>query len=119
MRIPYTTELCAGALANTSLLLLLIRRDRMKTVFRPLAAVGRTAFSNYILTSIICQTVFSWGPWKLFGRLEFYQWYLVVAGVWTFNLVFSSLWLHFFAFGPLEWLWRSLTYWKRQPLRIV
>jgi uncharacterized protein len=119
IRIPYTTELCAGALANTSLLLLLIRSARLKTVFRPLAAVGRTAFSNYILTSIICQTVFSWGPWKLFGQLEFYQWYFVVAGVWTFNLVFSSLWLRFFAFGPLEWLWRSLTYWKRQPLWIV
>ena len=116
MRIPYTAELCAGALANTSFLLLLIRNGKLKAVFLPLAAVGRTAFSNYILTSIICQTIFAWGPWKLFGQLEFYQWYLVVAGVWTFNLVFSSIWLRFFAFGPLEWLWRSLTYWKRQPL---
>jgi uncharacterized protein len=114
MRIPYTPEYCAGALANTSLLLLLIRSGRLKAVFRPLAAVGRTAFSNYILTTIICKTIFSWGPWKLFGQLEFYQWYLVVAGVWTFNLVFSSIWLRFFAFGPLEWTWRSLTYWKRQ-----
>jgi uncharacterized protein len=118
MRIPYTTELCAGTLANTSFLLLLLRSGKFKTVFLPLAAVGRTAFSNYILTSIICQTIFAWGPWKLFGQLEFYQWYVVVAGVWTFNLVFSSIWLRFFAFGPLEWLWRSLTYWKRQPLRI-
>jgi uncharacterized protein len=116
MRIPYTTELCAGTLANTSFLLLLIRSGRLKAVFKPLAAIGRTAFSNYILTTIICQTIFAWGPWKLFGQLEFYQWYFVVAGVWTFNLVFSSIWLRFFAFGPLEWLWRSLTYWKRQPL---
>jgi uncharacterized protein len=116
MRIPYMTEVFAGTLANTSFLLLLIRSGRLKAVFQPLAAVGRTAFSNYILTTIICQTIFAWGPWKLFGQLEFYQWYLVVAGVWTFNLVFSSIWLRFFAFGPLEWLWRSLTYWKRQPL---
>lgn len=116
MRIPYTTELCAGTLANTSFLLLLIRSGKFKRVFLPLAAVGRTAFTNYILTSIICQTIFAWGPWKLFGQLEFYQWYVVVAGVWTFNLVFSSIWLRFFVFGPLEWLWRSLTYWKRQPL---
>jgi uncharacterized protein len=116
MRIPYTTELCAGTLANTSFLLLLIRSSKFKRVFLPLAAVGRTAFTNYILTSIICQTIFAWGPWKLFGQLEFYQWYVVVAGVWTFNLVFSSIWLRFFVFGPLEWLWRSLTYWKRQPL---
>jgi uncharacterized membrane protein YeiB len=53
-----------------------------------------------------------------FGQPEFYQWYLIVAGVWAFNLVFSSIWLRFFAFGPLEWGWRSLTYWKRQPLLI-
>jgi len=116
MRIPYTTELCAGTLANPSFLLLLIRSGKFKRVFLPLAAVGRTAFTNYILTSIICQTIFAWGPWKLFGQFEFYQWYVVVAGVWTFNLVFSSIWLRFFVFGPLEWLWRSLTYWKRQPL---
>jgi uncharacterized protein len=119
MRIPYTTELCAGTLANTSFLLLLIRSGKLKAVFKPLSAVGRTAFSNYILTTILCQTIFSWGPWKLFGQLEFYQWYLVVAGVWTFNLVFSSIWLRFFAFGPLEWTWRSLTYWKRQPLLLA
>jgi uncharacterized protein len=107
---PYTTELCAGTLANTSLLLQLIRSGRLKTVFKPLAAVGRAAFSNYILTSVIGQTISSWGPWKLFVQLEFYQWYLVAAGVWTFNLIFSSIWLRFFAFGSLEWLWRSLAY---------
>jgi uncharacterized protein len=59
-----------------------------------------------------------WGPWKLYGKLEYYQLMYVVFGVWTFNLVFSSLWLKRFAFGPLEWLWRSLTYWTIQPMRL-
>jgi uncharacterized protein len=36
--------------------------------------------------------------------------------VWAVNIAASVLWLHFFSFGPLEWLWRSLTYWKLQPL---
>jgi uncharacterized protein len=115
--IPYSTQVAMATLANTSVLLLLVRSSRLRWgVFGPLSAVGRTAFSNYILTSLICKTLFSWGPWKLYGQLEFYQWYLVVPAIWTLNLTFSSLWLRVFAFGPLEWLWRSLTYWKRQPL---
>jgi len=116
INIPYSTQVAMAALANTSVLLLLVRSGRLRRVFGPLSAVGRAAFSNYILTSLICKTVFSWGPWKLYGQLEFYQWYLVVLAIWTVNLTLSSLWLRVFAFGPLEWLWRSLTYWKRQPL---
>ena len=42
----------------------------------------------------------------------------MVLAVWAFNLIGSSLWLRYFNFGPLEWCWRSLTYWKRQPMRI-
>jgi uncharacterized protein len=42
----------------------------------------------------------------------------VVLGMWIFSLVWSPIWLQHFRFGPLEWVWRSLTYWKRQPMRI-
>ena len=105
-----------AVLANASILLLLVRSERLSWALGPVSAVGRTAFSNYILTSVACKVLFNWGPWKLYGQLEFYQWYLVVLAIWTANLVLSSLWLRVFAFGPLEWLWRSLTYWKRQPL---
>jgi uncharacterized protein len=42
---------------------------------------------------------------------------MVVAEIWLIQLVVSSVWLKTFRFGPLEWLWRSLTYWKRQPMR--
>ena len=119
MAIPYTTEQVAGTLANASLLLLLVRSDRLRSLFGPVAAVGRTAFSNYILTTVLCQFLFAWSPWKLYGKLEFYQWYVVVAAIWAINLIASSLWLRVFAFGPLEWLWRSLTYWKRQPMLLA
>jgi uncharacterized protein len=114
--IPYSTEVVTAALANASVILLLVRSERLRWALGPVSAVGRTAFSNYILTSLTCKILFNWGPWKLYGQLEFYQWYIVVLAIWTANLVLSSLWLRVFAFGPLEWLWRSLTYWKRQPL---
>ena len=118
MLLPYSAEVLAGTLANLSVCLLLMRSGRLSGIFRSLSHVGRMAFSNYIIMSVLCQFLFAWGPWALFGRLEFYQWYLVVAGVWCIHLLFSRVWLRFFAFGPLEWAWRSLTYWKRQPLRL-
>jgi hypothetical protein len=58
------------------------------------------------------------GPWKLFGKLEYYQLMSVVFEVWAINLIASSLWLRRFTYGPVEWLWRSLTYAKMQPIRV-
>lgn len=113
---PYCIEVAAGTIGNLSLLLLLLRTKFWQQVLSPIGNVGRTAISNYIFTSLICKWVFSWGPWKLYGELEYFQWYCVVAAVWALNLALSSLWLRFFAFGPLEWLWRSLTYDELQPL---
>jgi uncharacterized protein len=51
------------------------------------------------------------------GQLQRYQLYGVVLGVWAFNLAWSPWWLRRYQFGPLEWCWRSLTYWQRQPMR--
>ena len=52
-----------------------------------------------------------------FGQLERYEIYVVVAVVWTIQIIWSHLWLRYFLFGPIEWVWRSLTYWKKQPMR--
>ena len=51
--------------------------------------------------------------------LEYYQNVYVILAVWTVNLVLSSIWLWYFQFGPVEWMWRSLTYWKLQPMRLA
>lgn len=116
MFLPYGVEQIAGMLANASILLLLVRHQILLFVQRALAAVGRTALSNYLLTSLVCQFVFKWGQWKLYGRLEYYQDIYVVACVWAFNIVASLIWLRFFYFGPFEWMWRSLTYWRPQRM---
>ena len=118
MYLPYYLQVLPGMIGNASLVLLIVCHGWLAPLTRSLANVGRTAFSNYILTSLICQTLFVWGPWKLYGTLEYYQQLYVVGGVWVVNLVASALWLRFFAYGPLEWVWRSLTYWKRQPLTL-
>jgi uncharacterized protein len=76
------------------------------------------AFSNYIFTSVVCSILFDGYGFGLFGRLQRYQLYAVVLFVWAVILVVSPIWLRHYRFGPLEWLWRSLTYWKKQPFRI-
>jgi uncharacterized protein len=115
---PYYLTREPGSLAIAAFVMIIIKSGLFKIPQQLLAAVGRTAFSNYILTSLICQTLFVWGPWKLYGKLGYYQLMYVVFVVWTFNIVFSFLWLKMFAFGPLEFVWRSLTYGTMPPMRL-
>jgi uncharacterized protein len=80
--------------------------------------VGKMAFSNYILQTIICTLIFFGYGLGYFARLEYYQLNFIVVAIWMLQLIISPLWLNHFRFGPLEWAWRSLTYWKRQPMVI-
>jgi len=82
-----------------------------------LSAVGRTAFSNYILQTLIGTTLFYGHGFGLFGDVSRVDQILIVVAIWMVQLFISPLWLRYFAFGPLEWLWRSLTYWRRMPLK--
>jgi uncharacterized protein len=83
---------------------------------RPLAAVGRMAFSNYILHTLICTTIFYGFGFGLFGKVARTGQIELVLAIWILQLMLSPVWLSKFQYGPLEWLWRSLTYGKRQPL---
>jgi uncharacterized protein len=91
----------------------------LESLTRPLSAVGRMAFTNYILHTLICTTIFYGHGLGWFGKLKRHELYYVVAAVWLLQLIISPLWLRAFRFGPLEWCWRSLTYWQRQPMRQV
>ena len=84
---------------------------------QPLAAVGRMALSNYLLTSILCTLFFNGYGLGMFAKLQRAELYLVVLALWILNIVGSTLWLRHYRYGPAEWVWRSLTYWKRQPMR--
>lgn len=105
------------ALGYTCMVMLICKSRRLKKAICPLAAVGRMALTNYLLQTVICTTVFYGHGLGLFGRVERSEQMLIVFGVWAFSLVASPIWLRFFRFGPAEWLWRSLTYRKLQPMR--
>lgn len=103
------------ALAHAAALLLVIRAGWLTVLTNRLAAAGRMAFSNYLMTSIITSLVFCGYGLGLYGELSRFQQLFVVAGVWTFILVWSRPWLERFHYGPFEWAWRSLVQWKPQP----
>lgn len=106
------------ALGHMSLLAIVCKAGAVPFLTRRLAAVGQMAFSNYITHSVVCGFLFYGYGFRLMGQLERWQLYIVVLAVWTFQLIVSPIWLRHFYFGPLEWCWRSLTYWQRQPMRV-
>lgn len=80
-------------------------------------AAGRAAFTNYLGTSIVMMFVFHGWALGLFGELNRPQLYIVVVLAWVVMLAWSKPWLDRYNYGPLEWLWRCLTYRRVFPLR--
>ena len=99
------------------LLMLLYKSGLFKWMFALLRPVGQMAFTNYLMQSLICGLFFYGIGFGMYGKLERYEVYLVVAAVWVIQIIYSNIWMHYFRFGPLEWAWRSLTYWKKQPFK--
>jgi uncharacterized protein len=105
-------------LAHIAVVMMIVKAGVLRPVTSCLAAVGQMALSNYVLQSIICSTAFYGYGLGLFGRLHRYEAYYVVLACWIIHLAWSPWWLRHYRFGPLEWCWRSLTYWQRQPMRL-
>jgi len=107
------------AYSYMSLLVVFCRSSALMKLKSLLANVGKMALTNYLSHTLICGFIFyGWGL-GFYGSFERSEMLLVVIGVWLFQLLFSSFWMARFQFGPFEWLWRSMTYGKRQPLKIV
>lgn len=108
-----------GRLAMTAghlgFLLLVVRSGIFPLFQHALASVGRMAFTNYLTHSVVCAVFFV--GLGYFGQLERHQLYYVVFTIWAVQLIFSPWWLQRFEMGPLEWLWRYLTYMQAPALR--
>lgn len=100
-----------------AMVILLLRAPAVAAVNARLAAVGRMAFTNYLMQTIVCTTIFYGHGFGLFGSVPRTGQALVVLAVWALQLAVSPIWLRHFQYGPFEWLWRSLTYGERQPFR--
>ncbi len=101
---------------HIGLVMLICQSGSLPWLTRRLGAAGRMALSCYLFDSIVGTTLFYGHGFDLFGTLHRPLLYAIVLTIWAAQLLVCPLWLERFRFGPAEWLWRSLTYWKPQPM---
>lgn len=80
---------------------------------RPLEAVGRMALTNYLAQSLICTTMFYSYGLGLYGRIGLAQGVALALVIYGVQVAWSTWWMRRFRFGPVEWVWRALTYGRR------
>lgn len=98
--------------AYAALLGLFCIRHQNLIIWKIFAAPGRMALTNYISQSVIGMYIFYGIGLGLGGSIGLGTTELVALGVFSFQIIFSFVWLRAFRFGPLEWIWRMLTYGK-------
>jgi uncharacterized protein len=108
--LTYDLGRLAMTLGHLGLILFVYQTTASARAKSALAAVGKMALTNYLAQSLICLLLFTGVGLALYGQLERHQLYYIVAIVWALQLWWSSLWLQHFRYGPMEWLWRKLTY---------
>ncbi len=102
----------------TATIIRMIQNDKWKKKLTPLASIGRMAISNYLFQTLICTTIFYSYGLGLYGKFGPSLGLLLTIGIFLIQITLSAWWLKRFQFGPVEWLWRSLTYRKSQPMRL-
>lgn len=96
---------------------LLCRTPLLSGISRVFAATGQMALTNYLAQSVLCMFIFTGAGFAWYGQLPRHDLYYIVAAIWVMQLLWSPFWLRHFRYGPAEWVWRSLTYGRLQPLR--
>lgn len=92
--------------------------QRWRASLLPLAGVGRMALSNYLLQSLICTTIFYRYGLGFFGEISPTTGLVLTGIIFLIQIRLSAWWFEHFQYGPVEWLWRVLTYSRRLPIRI-
>jgi len=105
-------------LSYSIIILLVLNKLRKPTLFTlSVSAVGRMALTNYITHSIIAVLLFYSIGFGLIGKIEIWQGLIITFSIYFSQLILSYYWLKIYKYGPLEWLWRSITYLKIQKNR--
>lgn len=115
LRLLWKVHAWGLAACYASTLLLVLQNASWQRRLAPIGAVGRMALTNYLLqASLLVPVCILFG---LFERVTPVIAVVLALGVWALQVPASVLWLRRFRFGPAEWVWRSLTYGRRQPMR--
>ena len=116
--IGYAFGVPALALAIIALVATLWQKSVWNKLLSVLAPVGRMALTNYLLQTVICVIIFYGYGFGLFGRFGAFYSTLITLAIFVFQIALSSLWLKYFRYGPMEWIWRQLTYRRRLSLSV-
>ena len=103
--------------AYVALILLSLQTDRCRRILAPVAAAGRMALTNYLTQTMILITLFYGFGFGFFYKVSLAQGVLLTLALYLLQVFWSNLWFKKFKYGPLEWLWRGLTYKKFEPFR--
>jgi uncharacterized protein len=116
--ISYAFGVPALALFFIALVATLWQKAVWRQLFAFLAPVGRMALTNYLLQTVICVLIFYGYGFGQFGRFGATTATLIALTIFLFQILVSTLWLKYFSYGPMEWIWRQLTYRQRLNLRL-
>ena len=106
------------SLGYIGLVMICVKMNILLPLKKALRAVGQTALTNYLMQSIICSVIFYGHGFGLIGKIDRWEQVIIVSGILFFQIILSIIWLKNFKYGPFEWAWRSLTYWKMQPIKL-
>ncbi|MEP7107178.1 MAG: DUF418 domain-containing protein [Ferruginibacter sp.] len=93
------------------------KKGKLKTFFSALQSVGKMTLTNYIVQNIIGILLFSGFGLGLLHHLPFYAYILIAISIYILQVYFSKWWMTKYNYGPVEWIWRQLTYMKRLPIK--
>lgn len=101
-----------------SSLMLIITNQKWKERLSFIAPAGRMPLTNYLVQTAVCLPLFYGYALGLFGKVSPLLGFVMVITIYALQLIFSRRWVQAFRFGPAEWMWRSLSYGKIQPIRV-
>ena len=108
----------AGGLAYAALLLLAFQTKRGARLLAPLAATGRMALTTYLTQSVVSTALFYSYGFRLMGRVGYAGMFVITVTLLAVQMALSVWWLKRYRFGPVEWLWRTLTYGRAPAMRV-
>lgn len=104
-------------LGYLAIIMLMVKSGALRWLQEGLSAMGKMALSNYLLQTLVCTTLFYGHGFGLFGCVDRWHQLLIALAILVAQMAVSRGWLRWFRYGPMEWLWRSLSYRRWQPLR--
>jgi uncharacterized protein len=108
----------ALTLVYISIIVFIFRKGYLKKITSAIAGTGRMALTNYLMQSVIATTLFFSYGFGLYGKINLWQGILLTLAIYVTEIIWSNYWLRYYQYGPMEWLWRTLTYRKKQKMKI-